>query len=130
MYHFNRNTPLIRVLLFVVIGLTLSYACSSNILRNHNVLEEEQFIDVLVDIHFADAIIVVKGLRVDTDSTNIRLYYSHVLAKHNTTQKQLKATFEYYSQKPRKFEKLYEKVSERIVKLEEESGVNKEEKEK
>ena len=97
-------------------------SCNINLLNDDNIIPEDAFIDVLVDIHIVDATIIVKGLRINTDSTIIKLYYNDIFLKHNVTQKQIQQTFEYYTSKPRSFEKLYEKVSEQIAKREEDLG--------
>jgi uncharacterized protein (UPF0276 family) len=97
---------------------------------NNNIIDEDTFIDVLVDIHIADAIIVVNGLKINTDSTQIRQYYHDVLVKYDITQVQLQQTLVYYAKNPRDFERLYKKVSEKIVKQEEEfsdGGIDKKE---
>ena len=107
-------------LLTILIISILIIGCSKNP-SNETRIEESKFIDVLVDIHLADAILVVKGYRVRTDSTKIRLFYNDVLLNHNVTQKQIQNTFKFYASNPKKFEAIYEQVSERIIKLEEEN---------
>ena len=107
-------------LLTILIFSVLTFSCSKT-KSNQNIIEKSKFIDVLVDIHIADATLVVKGFRPRTDSTKIRLYYNDVLLKHNVTQKQIQNTFKFYSRNPKKFEAIYEQVSEKIVKLEEEN---------
>ena len=110
----------INILLTVLIISSLSISCSTSP-SDENRIEEAKFIDVLVDIHIADATMVVSGFRIKTDSTKIRLYYNDVLLKHNVTQKQIQNTFKYYASNPKKFEAIYEQVSEKIIKLEEEN---------
>ena len=109
-------------LLFIVLMAGCTKQTTSD-----EIIKENVFIDVLVDIHMADAILVAKGYRIHTDSTSIRLFYNDVLIEHNVTQKQIENTFEYYTKNPKKFEKVYDKVSENIVKLEEEYKKSKEE---
>lgn len=103
--------------ILLIFSFILFYSCSINSSDNE-IINEDKFIDVLVDIHLADATLVVKGLKINTDSTKIRLFYNDVLVKHNVTQKQIENTLLLYSEDPRDFEKIYEKVSEKIVKLE------------
>ena len=110
-------------LILLFIGLVAG--CSKQT-TSDEIIDEDVFIDVLVDIHMADAILVVKGYRIHTDSTAIRLFYNDVLIEHSVTQKQLENTFEYYTKNPKKFEKVYDQVSEKIVKLEEENKKNNE----
>lgn len=97
----------------------LLIGCSKNS-SSDTIIDEDTFVNLLVDIHMADATLVVKGYKINSDSTTIRLFYNDVLVEHNVTQKQIQNTFEYYTKKPKKFENIYEQVSEKIVKLEEE----------
>ena len=52
-----------------------------------------------------------------TIASNTVTHFGDVTAK---TQKQIQNMLEYYTKKPKKFDKVYEQVSEKIVKLEEE----------
>jgi len=106
-----------RNLVLLFIGFVLFFGCSKNY-GDNPIIGNDKFVDILVDIHLADATLVVKGYRINTDSTQIRLFYNDVLIKHKVTQKQIQNTFEYYAKKPKEFEHLYEEVSERIVKME------------
>lgn len=105
--------------LLLLLSLSLIFSCSNDSFSG-DIINEDTFIDVLVDIHIADATLVVKGLKINSDSTKIRMFYNDVLLKYNVTQKQIENTFVFYSKNPRDFEELYEKVSENIVKLESE----------
>jgi len=104
------------------------YGCSSCKKNEAVILDEDTFVDVLVDIHLADAILHANKYRINRDSVKIHLYYNDVLIKHNVTQKQIQNTIGYYTNHPKKFEKIYNKVSEKIVKLEEEYNKNVEKK--
>jgi len=106
---------------WVLLLFCLSFfaGCSKNT-TNDSIIDEDAFVDVLVDIHLADATLVVKGYKTITDSTTIRLFYNDILVKHNVTQKQIQNTLEYYAKKPKRFDDIYKQVSEKIVKLEEE----------
>jgi hypothetical protein len=101
----------------IIIFTTMFMGCVN--IDNKDIINEDKFVDVLVDIHMADAIIVVKGYKINADSTKIRLYYNQVLVKHNVTQKQIENTFKYYTHKPKEFEKLYKVVSEKVAKKQE-----------
>jgi len=92
------------------------FSCSNS--KNNNIIDEKKFINILVDIHMADATIVVKGLRIKSDSAQIRLLYNDIFSKYNITQKQIDNTFTYYSKKPLLLDRLYSKVSEKIIKKE------------
>jgi hypothetical protein len=106
--------------IFILLFILFVYGCSDNKNNNSVILDEDTFVDVLVDIHLTDAILNANRYRVNKDSVVIHLYYNDVLTKHNVTQKQIQNTIDYYTNHSKKFEKIYDKVSEKIVKLEEE----------
>lgn len=114
------NSMVRKSYLGVVILIVILWFGCSKATDNSAIIEESKFVDVLVDIHIADATLVVKGFRINTDSAEISLFYNDVLLKHKVTQKQIQNTFSYYSDNPKKFEQVYERVSEKIVKREEE----------
>lgn len=103
--------------IYIVIAFILLLGCASN---PEGIIPEDQFINVLVDIHKADGILAVKGYNVNRDSTKIELLYQDVINKHQITQKQFKLTMEKYTADPREFEKIYEQVSEKLSKMESE----------
>ncbi len=104
--------------LITILTIVLLQSCSNQ--NNSNIINEDKFVDILVDIHMADATLAVKGYSVTSDSTRIRLFYSDVLKKHNVSQKQIKNTIDYYTSNTKQFVKVYKQVSEKIVKLENE----------
>ncbi len=111
------RTKITTIIIFV--GISILFGCSRSS-GSQGILNKSKFVDVLVDIHMADAVLSVEGYRIYSDSTKIRLYYNDVLKKHNVTQQQIENTLKYYSKNPRQFENVYKEVSEKIGKLEEE----------
>ena len=81
-------------------------------------LGEDEMVELLVDIHMADAILAVSNFKIKRDTVVIEHYYNDVLKKHHTTQKQIENSIKYYSKKPRKFEKIYVQVSDKLSKME------------
>ena len=75
-------------------------------------------VDVLVDVHIADAIITISNLKTMADTNAIQLYYADVLKKHQITQNQFEKSLKFYTSKPKEFEIIYEKVSEKLAKME------------
>lgn len=101
------------LLFFLVLFVT---SCSFFVPKEEGVIDEEKFIDVLVDIHFADAVIIVKGYRHSNDSTTIDLFYDDVLKKHNISRNALNKTINYYSKNINEYDRLYDKVLENLTK--------------
>lgn len=106
-----------KIFNLILVTLLLFTACNAD-KKKDDVIKEEKFVEVLTDIHMADATLFVKGFRVRKDSVRIRKYYNDILLEYNITQKQLHNTFSYYTQNPREFEKVYEEVSANIARLE------------
>lgn len=77
-------------------------------------------IEVLVDIHLADATLSIANLKINRDTSEIELYYGDVLKKYRITQNQIENSLKYYTSRPKEFEKIYEKVSEKLAKMESE----------
>lgn len=107
------------ILVLITVIIALQFSCKQKIKRG-NIINEDKFVQVLTDIHMADATLIVKGFRIKADSVRVRKYYNDVLLEYNVTQKQIHDTFIYYTKNPRDFEKVYDKVSANIVKLEKE----------
>ena len=114
---------LLRFTVFLLI-IQFFFGCSTAKKNKSDVIDEDTFVDVLVDIHLADAILNAHRYKVNRDSAKIHLFYNDVLIKHNVTQKQIQNTINYYTNHPKKFEKIYNRVSEKMVKLEEEYNKN------
>lgn len=102
----------------------LFFASCSLFVSNDRVIDTDKFADVITAIHMADATLAVSGLQVNKDTTTITNYYNSVLVKYGVTQKQIEESFSYYATKPHQFEKIYEKVSENLAKMESEYQEN------
>ena len=75
-------------------------------------------VDILVDIH------VIEGARSGTlilgDTNTIPDYYSRIYLKHETTEKDFKRSFSWYTLHPKELKLVYEDVIVALSKLEEE----------
>jgi hypothetical protein len=83
-----------------------------------DLIGEEQFVNVMVDVHLAEA--SVQHLRLSADSAKLVLadHYATIMDKHNIEHQQFTTSFEYYRQHPDELSKIYEKVIERLSALE------------
>ncbi len=106
------------------ICLTFFFSCSK-IVDNKGIINEQKFIEVLTDIHLADALIMAKGYRISFDSVEINGMYNSVFEKHNITQLNFKNTVQYYAKNSQKYSDIYDKVLENISKLESEIDIEK-----
>jgi hypothetical protein len=103
----------------VSILLLCTISCSNNE-DNQKIIDKNTMIEVLVDIHLADATLSIANLKINRDTSEIELYYGDVLKKYRITQNQIDNSLKYYTSRPKEFEKIYEKVSEKLAKMESE----------
>lgn len=104
----------------IAIILITMYSCSWVKNKEENIIEEKQFVDLLIDIHLADAVVSNEGYKLINDSVKLDLYYDYVLKKHNISRNKFKQTVIYYTKKPNEYNKIYEQVLEKLSKQEEE----------
>lgn len=77
-------------------------------------IDRDSLVDLLADLHLADAVIVIQegntGIARPTDST----YYEAILKKHQVQREDFESTIRYYTQHAEEFEKIYQKVILRL----------------
>ena len=105
--------------LFVVLAFTLQ-SCSREE-GSRPEINKDELVDLLFDIHIADGYLAYTGSRVDRNRDKVEGTYDYVLRKHNITPKQFRNTMKYYSYHVDEYEKLYNKVIEKLTKRETEN---------
>jgi hypothetical protein len=84
-----------------------------------NAIERDKFVEVLVDVHIAQALYTDR-LRINIDSIESEPLYMSVLEKHGVSEDAMAVTVKYYTRNPRKYDKVYAEVLSQIsLKLEE-----------
>ena len=111
------------LLLFLLI-LSVFTACRRDPLPK-GALKKEAFINVLVDVHIAEALYDDRN-RYKLDTLNSRSLYLSVLEKHKVTEEQMVTTTLYYSRNPKEYDKLFSEVDNRIIALTEGDASEKE----
>lgn len=104
-------------ILLILLAAFLLQSCSESEGKRPEI-KKEQLVDVLFDIHLTDGYLTYKGYRVDRNRDKIESAYGYVLDKHNITPKQFHNTMKYYSKHISEYEKLYNKVIEKLTKYE------------
>jgi Domain of unknown function (DUF4296) len=99
------------LLLFVFFYL----ACQSNLKAP---ISEEKLIDILVDVHTAEALTESEIQRVRDSMTPI--YYAQIYEKHGVTKTDFDSTMVVYAHNPERFDSVYSKVL-RIINTERDS---------
>ena len=111
----NNTISLLKAAGFCVL---LLFASCRNEGRRY-LIPEKKFIPFLVDLHIAEAIGTQSKSSVDQvyeiDSASL---YGSVFQKHNVNQRMFDSTMLFYSRKPEKFKKIYDKVSTRLQSIE------------
>ncbi|NOR76182.1 MAG: DUF4296 domain-containing protein [Draconibacterium sp.] len=105
------------VILFVL--FVASVSCDKlPVEKPDNLIKEKKMIEMLVDIHIAEA--TFNHMRYDSiirNSSSANFYYS-VLEKYEVPDSVFEQSFVYYSSVPREFEKMYRKVMNELSELE------------
>jgi len=110
---------LFPILLFLLI--VVAVACERPVVEKpKNLIKEKEMIDMLVDMHVAEAIHT--KFRYDTlmrNNSSANFYYS-VLEKYGVADSVFEKSFVYYASVPKNFEKMYRKVLSQLGEMEQE----------
>lgn len=88
--------------------------------KPENLIKEKEMIDMLVDIHIAEA--TFNQMRYDSivrNSSSTNFYYS-VLEKYQVPDTVFEKSFVFYASTPKEFEKMYRKVMNKLSEIEQE----------
>jgi len=108
----------LKICLVVILFVHMLASCQRDP-KPENAIERDQFVEVLVDVHIAQALYNDR-LRINIDSVESEPLYMSVLEKHGVTEDAMAATTKYYTRNPRKYDKVYTEVLSQIsLKLEE-----------
>jgi hypothetical protein len=107
---YTGRTALILLLAVIVL--------SCNRTSRHYIIPQKKFVNVLVDIHLADGM-AETNMRHDEgyllDSASL---YGSVFNKYGVTRAEFDSTMSYYSEHPDDFQKLYNKVTAKLKRIE------------
>lgn len=95
--------------LVILLSLFLA-ACTS---RPREVLSRKQMIAVLVDLHRTEGILQATNRIYDREG-EASSYYQATLAKHHVTQAQFDSSLVWYTDHPKRFNKIYPKVMQQL----------------
>jgi hypothetical protein len=101
-----------------LLGFFIMISCGHN--RFGEVIPPKKFVNVLVDVHIADGIAIenmghINGLRLDSATL-----YNSVFNKYGVTRAMFDSTMAYYTEHPDDFQKIYNKVTARLKRMEDE----------
>ncbi|KAF0239315.1 MAG: hypothetical protein FD181_295 [Prolixibacteraceae bacterium] len=101
-----------------ILGFTFISCDKEVIPKPRPLIREKQMVNMLVDIHLAEA--MFNHLRYDTlfrNSSSVNFYYS-VLQKYEVADSVFEKSFVYYASNPRNFEKMYREVMNKLSETE------------
>lgn len=104
------------LLLFI---LLLSMCKNKEKVRRRDILEDEKFIEVLIDMHMADGIMSSTNVRQDKKNIDSVSIYNYVLKKNNISRFQFVKTVEYYTLHPEQYVIFYDSVESHFKRLDE-----------
>jgi len=95
--------------------------------KPENLIKEKKMIDMLVDIHIAEATYI--HMRFDSivkNSSSANFYYS-ILEKYEVPDSVFEKSFIFYASSPQDFEKMYRKVMNQLSEIEQDYSGRKDE---
>jgi len=103
------NNP---VIIFLIIFSIIS--CKNKDSDKKDILSKNEFINVLVDIHLANA--TLNYMQADKNWENFKAndYYPSILKKHNVSGKKFEKTIQYYIKRPIEYDAIYDSVINRL----------------
>ena len=115
-----------QILLFALVVALV--ACDKPIMpKPKHLIKEKQMIDMLVDVHLAEA--TYNKFRYDSvmrDNSSAN-FYASVLEKYAVPDTLFEQSYVYYASLPKKFEKMYRKVMTKLSEQEQEFSGRKDE---
>ena len=107
--------------LYSILLIVILFASCKRDPKPSDALSEKAFINVLVDVHLAEAMFQERT-RIGMDSLQSRSVYLSALKKNGVTEDQMLATTLYYSRHPRDYDKVFTEVLSKISVLMEEGN--------
>lgn len=108
--------------MLLFLSLFVVFACEKPILEEpENLLERNKMIEMMIDIHLAEAAFQSRRYQdsLFLNATSADFYYS-VLQDHQVADSTFEKSFVYYASNPKKFEKMYQDVMNKLNEMEQE----------
>lgn len=117
-----------KLIVIFILSVFAFLSCEESVVpKPENLIKENQMIEMLADIHLAEA--TFNRFRYDSTmqhSTSADFYYS-ILDKYQIPDSVFEQSFVYYASTPKSFEVMYRKVMNKLSSLEQEYSGRKEE---
>lgn len=112
---------IIKAILIVPFVFSLLASCDSGNKTPENVLSHNKMVDVMVDVHLAEAILRDKRISGDDVGKMTNDYYRKIFDEHNITPQKFDTSFAYYEKHIEKFNEVYRDVLVKLNKMQREA---------
>jgi hypothetical protein len=115
---FSRIGFRMLIVLFFTAAASTIFSCARNKTEFPEpdlLLSEEQMIDVIQDVHLAEATLNFKRNIGQVFDRNKTIYFDRIFVEHGLTPEIFEKNLLYYNQKPEVMEKIYEEVIARLL---------------
>jgi uncharacterized Fe-S radical SAM superfamily protein PflX len=104
-------------LYYIVLLITvLTFSCQN---KNKYILTEEKFVDILVDIHIADAFYSNNQYgKYKLSEIDSAVYYKVIFEKYNIEKERFDSTLSTYTKQPELMVSIYDQVIDKLKKIE------------
>lgn len=102
----------------ITIIVMLFMACATDSGKPKDMLTDEQMVDVLVELHLAEARMDLLQIPQDSVRPLLRERYTEIFTDQNLDTAKFNATFAYYERYPEQMDSLYQKVIDELVERE------------
>jgi hypothetical protein len=99
---------------FSILSLFVSCTGKTNSVPS-GIIPKDKMVEVLVDIHLAEAAADNRGLTKPEINLMMASKYDTIFLKHKTTFKQFKSSYEYYMNHPDMFSDIYSEVVNKLT---------------
>ncbi len=111
-----------KQLLFCILLLSLIGCNETQAPKPKDLIPQDKMIEVLVDIHVADAVVEHKYGADHPNPALTSALYKKIYINHGITAEQYKTSYKYYEMEPDMMNKMYDKVITEISKKEADMG--------
>ena len=98
-------------LLYILLGISLLASCSTNKVNKSEIINDDEFIEVLKDFHKSEGIISIAKLNNKTHKNDTISPYNYILKKHNVSRAKFDKTLKYYSNHTSEYIHLYDSIN-------------------
>lgn len=99
-----------KKLFFLLLGLIALGCGQQQPQRPDNLLPQDKMVQILADIHTAEALIEQKAVYPDTALLSFNYAEKKIFERYNVTEQDFRQTYRFYSDNVREMDKLYEVV--------------------